>query len=374
LYSIDVADYLHYTPMHSESCYNGGIPHVPQGQFMHALMKLARGIGHVGIGTIDPPTLIPGHVIIEVAYTGICGTDLHIYYDEFKTTPPVVMGHEIAGRIAHIADDVSGLTVGMRVTTETYYHTCQICHYCRNGRPNLCLQRKSIGSAVNGGFTKYVRVPAHNIHRIPDSISDHAAALTEPLACVINAIDLSRIQAGDICVIAGPGAIGMLTLQVLKAHGAYVVMLGTTVDAPRLAIARTLGADQIIDVSVNDPATLVDDLTGGLGADVVLECAGAGPAAQQILQLVKRSGRYTQIGLFGKPISWDMDQVCYRELIVTGSNASVPHAWDRALRLMELGLVNTQSLISNIYSIHEWQTAFEAFESKQGLKILLTPD
>lgn len=341
---------------------------------MHALMKLARGVGHVGIGIIEPPTLIPGHVIIEVAYAGICGTDLHIYYDEFKTTPPVVMGHEISGRIAQIADDVTGLSVGTRVTSETYYHTCQTCQHCRNGRPNLCLQRKSIGSAVNGGFTKYVRVPAHNIHRIPDRISDQAAALTEPLACVINAIDLSRIQAGDICVIAGPGAIGMLTLQVLKAHGAYVVMLGTAVDAPRLAIARTLGADQIIDVSAHEPATFIDDLTNGLGADVVLECAGAGAAAQQLLQLVKRGGRYTQIGLFGKAISWDMDQVCYRELIVTGSNASVPHAWDRALRLMDQGLVNTQALISNVHSIHEWQTAFEAFEGKQGLKILLTPD
>lgn len=341
---------------------------------MHALMKLARGIGHVGIGTIEPPSLLPGHVIIEVAFAGICGTDLHIYYDEFKTTPPVVMGHEISGRIAHIADDVNGLAVGQRVTTETYYHTCQICHHCRNGRPNLCLQRKSIGSAVNGGFTKYVRVPVHNIHHIPDCISDQAAALTEPLACVINAIDLSRIQAGDICVIAGPGAIGMLTLQVLKAHGAYVIMLGTAVDTPRLTMAHTLGADHVIDVSTHDPVSMIDDLTHGRGADVVLECAGAGPAAQQLLQLIKRGGRYTQIGLFGQPISWDMDQVCYRELIVTGSNASVPHAWDRALRLMEQGLVNTQALVSNVYSIHEWQTAFEAFESKQGLKILLTPD
>lgn len=341
---------------------------------MQALMKLARGVGHVGIGTIEAPMIIPGHVIIEVAYAGICGTDLHIYHDEFKTTPPVVMGHEIAGRIAHVADDVTGIAVGMRVTSETYYHTCKQCHHCRNGRPNLCFQRKSIGSAVHGGFTKFVRVPAHNIHRIPDNISDQAAALTEPLACVINAIDLSRIQAGDICVIAGPGAIGMLTLQVLKAHGAYVVMLGTTVDTPRLAIARSLGADDVLDVSTHDPATTIEEVTGGMGADVVLECAGAGAAAQQLLQLAKRGGRYTQIGLFGKPISWDMDQVCYRELIVTGSNASVPHAWNRALRLMDQGLVNTEALISNVYSIHEWHTAFTEFEAKQGLKILLTPE
>jgi L-iditol 2-dehydrogenase len=114
-------------------------------------------------------------------------------------------------------------------------------------------------------------------------------------------------------------------------------------------------------------------ISDGLGADIVLECAGAGAAAQQLLQLVRRGGRYTQIGLFGKPIAWDMDQVCYKELIVTGSNASVPHAWDRALRLIASGQVDTQAIVSAVYPISEWHQAFAEFEAKQGLKILLTP-
>lgn len=340
---------------------------------MQAVMKIAPGVGNVTLGTVDVPVVTPGHVIIEVAYTGICGTDLHIYHDEFRTVPPVVMGHEIAGRIVEVGAHVHDINVGMRVTSETYYQTCQHCRHCRNGRPNLCLQRKSIGSAVNGGFTRYVRVPAANIHQIPANVSDQAAALTEPLACVVNAIDLSRITPGDIAVIAGPGAIGMLTLQVLVAAGAHVIMLGTPADAARLTMARQLGAAHVIDVSTTDVGQQIDLISDGLGADIVLECAGAGAAAQQLLQLVRRGGRYTQIGLFGKPTAWDMDQVCYKELIVTGSNASVPHAWDRALRLIASGQVDTQAIVSAVYPISEWHQAFAEFEAKQGLKILLTP-
>lgn len=340
---------------------------------MHGLMKLAAGPGNVGIGEVAEPTVIPGHVIIEVAYTGICGTDIHIYHDEFKTKPPVIMGHEISGRIADVGADVVGITAGQRVTTETYYHTCQRCAHCRTGRPNLCTARQSIGSAVHGGFTRFVRVPAHNIHPIPDQISDQAAALSEPLACVINAVELGRITTGDVVVIAGPGTIGLLTLQVARSAGAQVVVLGTQADEARLALAMQLGAVACINVESSTPTTTIEALSAGLGADVVIECAGAGAAATTLLQLVRRGGRYLQIGLFGKPISWDMDQVCYRELVVTGSNASVPSAWRRAIRLLATGAVRTDVLISDIRSIGEWQQAFADFEAKSGFKILLTP-
>lgn len=340
---------------------------------MQGLMKLAPGLANVGIGDTAEPDALPGHVIIEVAYTGICGTDLHIYHDEFKTKPPVVMGHEISGRIAEIGTDVVGLHVGQRVTTETYYSTCQRCAHCRNGRPNLCMARQSIGSAVNGGFARYVRVPAHNIHLIPDHVSDQAAALSEPLACVVNAVELGHITTGDVVVIAGPGTIGLLTLQVAQSAGAHVIVLGTRLDEARLALARQIGASACINIDTTDPLPHINALSAGLGADVVIECAGAGPAASALLQLVRRGGRYMQIGLFGTPISWDMDQVCYRELIVTGSNASVPSAWRRALRLLANGTVRTEPLISDIRPINDWQRAFADFEAKSGFKILLTP-
>jgi L-iditol 2-dehydrogenase len=238
----------------------------------------------------------------------------------------------------------------------------------------LCLNRRSIGSAVNGGFTQYLIVPAKNIHQLPETVSFEAGALTEPLACVVNGVLLNAptVVAGDTAVIAGPGAIGLLTLQVLKSAGATVVVLGTSADEQRLELARELGADYALNIQQQEPWALVQEISDeGLGADVVYECSGAGPAAQQLLNLVRRRGRYVQIGLFGKAVSWDLDQLCYKELVATGSNASTPASWLRAVRLMADGVVKTEPLITHTFPVSDWEEAFDTFERKNGIKTLL---
>jgi L-iditol 2-dehydrogenase len=340
-----------------------------------AVMKIARGVGNVELRDIPEPEPENGQVKIRVAAAGICGTDLHIYKDEFRSFPPVVLGHEVAGEIIAVSGDVNGLEIGARVTTETYFSTCGVCRYCRSGQTNLCLNRRSIGSAVNGGFTNYVIVPAKNIHLLPENVDFQSGALTEPLACVTHGVlGTPTVSPGDVAVIAGPGAIGLLTLQVVKAAGAVAVILGTNGDEHRLELARSLGADYTVNVQRDDPETLIRDLTPeGLGADVVYECSGAGAAAAQLLTLVRRRGRYVQIGLFGKAIAWDMDQICYKELIATGSNASTPPSWIRALQLLKSGAVQTKPLITHTYDITDWQQAFEGFENKSGIKTLLQP-
>jgi L-iditol 2-dehydrogenase len=342
---------------------------------MKAVMKVAPGVGNVELCDIEEPQVQAGQVKIRVQAAGICGTDLHIYKDEYRSWPPVVLGHEVAGEVAEIGEGVTGIEPGVRVTTETYFSYCGQCRYCRSGQNNLCLNRRSIGSGVNGGFTQYVVVPARNVHPLPDNVDFHAGALTEPLACVIHAtLTTPTVVPGDIAVIAGPGAIGLLTLQVVKAAGAKVIVLGTDVDEHRLKLARELGADHTLNVQHDDPAALVVDLTQeGLGADVVYECSGAGPAAAQLLTLVRRRGRYVQIGLFGAPVAWDLDQLCYRELTVTGSFASIPSAWPRALRLMAEGKVKTAPLITDIFPVTDWRKAFDTFETRRGIKTLLKP-
>ncbi len=342
---------------------------------MKALMKTATGAGNLAVWEIDEPQPQAGQVKIAIRAAGICGTDLHIYKDEFRSRPPVVLGHEIAGEIAAVGSGVSDIPLGLRVTSETYFSTCGACRYCRSGQANLCLQRLSIGSGVNGGFTNYVIVPARNIHPLPENVDFEAGALTEPLACVVHGVlNTPTISLGDIAVIAGPGAIGLLTLQVVKSAGATVVMLGTDADTQRLALAQQLGADYCVNVQQADPQALLQSITHeGLGADVVYECSGAGAAARQLLSLVRRRGRYVQIGLFGQPVSWDLDQVCYKELVVTGSNASVPSAWLKAVRLLAEGVVQTKPLITHRYPITDWQQAFDEFESKSGIKSLFMP-
>jgi L-iditol 2-dehydrogenase len=227
---------------------------------------------------------------------------------------------------------------------------------------------------VNGGFAPYVVVPERNVHLLPEGLSFREAALTEPLACVVHgALELPKVTAGDVAVVAGPGAIGLLTLQVARAAGASVIVLGTGVDHRRLDLARELGAVATIDVSQEDPAPIVQSLTGGWGADIVFECSGAGPAALGLLAHARRGGQYAQIGLFGKPVAWDLDQVCLKELRVTGSNASVPSAWRTALRLLGEGRVQTAPLISDVFPLAAWEEAFSRFERRDGVKLLLDP-
>lgn len=341
---------------------------------MQAVVKTAPGTGNVELREVAEPTPGPGQVLIAVQAAGICGTDIHIYHGEFRSWPPVVLGHEVSGRVMGLGEGVTTVREGAHVTTETYFSTCGFCRFCREGRINLCPQRRSIGSAVDGGFTSLLVVPACNVHPLPDALSFRAGALVEPLACVVHGVlDGARLAPRDLAVVAGPGAIGLLTLQVLKADGARVVMLGMAADAHRLDLARRLGAEATFMVDCEDAHAAVEERTDGLGADSVYECSGAGPAAQQLLGLVRRGGRYTQIGLFGKPIAWDLDQICYKELAVTGSNASVPTAWSKALDLLASGLVQVEPLISGLYPLADWREAFDTVERRSAMKTLLTP-
>jgi L-iditol 2-dehydrogenase len=341
---------------------------------MKAVVKTAPGDGNVEVRDVPEPAVATGQVKIAVRAAGICGTDLHIFHDEYKSLPPVVLGHEVSGQVAEVGDRVERIRPGDRVTTETYFSTCGVCRFCRAGRINLCPQRRSIGSGVDGGFTSYVIVPERNVHLLPEGVSYLAGALTEPLACVVHgALELPRLLPGDLAVIAGPGAIGLLTLQVVCAAGARAVMIGTDADAHRLRMATELGADAVLNVQRDDYRAAVDELTRGVGADIVYECSGAGPAASMLLELVRRGGQYAQIGLFGRSVPWNLDEVCYRELSVTGSNASVPSAWERALDLMAAGMVQTEPLVSEIFAITEWRRAFEVFESRSALKTVLQP-
>lgn len=344
---------------------------------MLALQKVARGVGHVELREVPEPEPGPGQVVLEVAYAGICGTDIHIYDDEFPTEPPVTLGHEVSGVVARVGPGVTRVAPGDRVVTETYFSTCGRCFYCRSGQPNLCPERRSIGSRVDGGSARYLLVPERNLHVLPDNVSLKAAALIEPLgSCINGVLGLTGVRAGEVAVVSGPGTIGLFTTQLCKAAGAYTVVLGTSADAARLEKARALGADLALDVEAVGERLdgIIADLTGGRGADVAFECAGAAASVAQCLRLVRRKGRYGQIGLAGRPVPFDLDQVCYKELVVTGSNATVPWVWERALDLVSRGEVQLEPLISHVYPLTRWEEAFEQFRSRQGLKILLTPE
>ena len=180
--------------------------------------------------------------MIDLLAAGICGTDLHIEAGEYPSVPPVTMGHEFCGVVAELGAGVDAAWLGARVTSETFYSTCGHCRWCRAGRPSICAERRSVGTHVDGAFAPRVRMPVRNLHRVPDALSDRAAAICEPLACVCNSLsDPASVDAGDEVLVIGPGAIGLLAAQVARANGGRVHVRGTPADEARLELARSLG-------------------------------------------------------------------------------------------------------------------------------------
>jgi L-iditol 2-dehydrogenase len=341
-----------------------------------ALVKYAPGAGNVELREVPKPSPGQGEVLVAVKATGICGSDLHIYHGDIQLLlrPPVVMGHELAGVIAELGEGVEGLHVGQRVTCETAVHTCGYCWACRTGWYNACGQKELLGYIYDGGFAPYCAVPARLIHPLPEGVDFVAGALSEPLACCVHAIgELAGVQAGETVLIAGPGAIGLLSLQVARAGGARVLICGTAADQGRLALARELGASETMVVDTDDVVERARELTRGDGADLFIECSGAPAAARLGLEATRRCGRYLQIGLASGPFELDLARVAYKELRVFGSLGQRWSAWHRALALLEGGLVQTRPLVSDVLPLSAWREAFDRFERKEAMKIVLQP-
>jgi L-iditol 2-dehydrogenase len=325
--------------------------------------KLARGPGNVALAERVEPHAGPGEVVLDVVGAGICGTDIHIEDDEFRSRPPVTMGHEVSGVVAELGEEVDPEWAGARVVTETYFSTCGVCRWCREGRINLCPERRSIGSFVDGGFAPRVLVPARNLHRIPEWLDGYAASLAEPLACVCNCLlDPEVVAEGDRVLVIGPGPVGLLAAQVARASGGQVHLRGAPGDEARLAAARGLG----LETSVAGDQALAE-------ADVVVECSGSASGIAFGLESVRRGGRFVQIGLAGKPVSIPFDLICYGELTVTSGNASTPESWSRAMELIERRAVALEPLLTDVVPLDEWERAFAATRAGEGIKYVLMP-
>lgn len=343
---------------------------------MKALVKYEKGPGNMEIRDVPEPQPEKGQVKIEVKAAGICGSDLHIYHDDIviAVKPPVVVGHEFSGVIAEVGDGTAGWKAGQRVVSELGFEVCGRCYNCLAGFPNLCDARKSIGYWYNGAFARYVIVPAEGVHHLPDNVSFEEGALTEPLACVVHGVlELTPFAAGDTVLISGPGSIGLMTLQVARSQGAVTIVSGVAADQSRLSLAKELGADHLIDVEREDAVERVLELTGGRGADVVFECSGNDRAVDAGFSAIRKRGRYTQLGLFGRPISINFERVVSKELKVTGSFGQRRFAWQRALALMARQKISLGPLVSDVLPLSDWKRAFELFENKEGLKVVLKP-
>lgn len=336
---------------------------------MKGLVKYALGPGNLAVWDVPEPEMKPGHVKIAIEAAGICGTDLHIYLAEYPCLAPVVLGHEIAGKIVD-ADGADGLNIGDAVTAIPTVIICGSCRYCQEGQLSLCAKRLSFGSGIQGGFTNYLVVPAWSVRKLPAHIDCLSGAMSEPLSCCVKAVSiLTRVTAGDVVVVTGPGPIGLLTAQVARAEGAYVILTGTSVDHERLMLGARW-SDRTVNIEEEDLDAVVKDHTNGQGADIVLECSGSAAATRSGIDLLRKEGVMTQIGLHSKPFEIDFFKAELKEITIKTSFAGSLQSWDKTMALLQQGKIELAPIISDVVPISDWQNAFDRLMRKEGMKIL----
>jgi L-iditol 2-dehydrogenase len=341
---------------------------------MKALVKTARGPGNLEIRDMPEPVCGDRGVKIEIAVCGICGTDIHVMKDEFPTKPPVIIGHEFCGTVVETGKGVRRFKPGDRVTAENVCVHCGECSMCTSGHYAICLSRGAQGLDLDGAFAKYIVCDETNVYRIPDAISFEEGALSEPMVCALHAVlDQTKVGAGDVVLVSGPGAMGLIAAQAAIAEGGRVILAGTTADEGRFQVARDLGIQTTVDVLTRDPGALVAEASGGEGADVFIECSGAAASVDTGLRLIKKRGRYTQLGLFGKKVAVDLDALVVKEIAMSGSMSHTRNAWKRGLALVGEGKIRLAPLVTGVYALEDWEKGFRDFEERRGIKTLIRP-
>lgn len=341
---------------------------------MKAVVKEALGYDHMSFSEVTEPEVYGDRVKIKVAYTGICGSDIHTFKGEYNNAvTPVILGHEFSGQVVAVGPDVTQIKIGDRVTSETTFETCGKCRFCQSKNYNLCPNRKGLGTQANGSMTDFVLSREESCHILPESVSYQGAALTEPLACCVHAaLEKTTINEGDVTLVIGPGPIGLLLAQVIKAQGATVIMSGVTQDRHRLALAKEIGIDVVVDTMTEDLTAIVMKVTQGYGVDRVFDCSGAIIAVNQALPLTSKTGVFVQVGLFGETMnSMNQETIIQREIEYVGSRSQKPSSWIIALQLLARGEIKIEKMITKIYDLSQWREAFEAVMAGNEIKVLL---
>jgi L-iditol 2-dehydrogenase len=324
----------------------------------------------VRVEDVPVPEIGPDEVLLRPAGCGLCGSDIAKIAG--RAEPPVTLGHELAGRITAVGEQVTTFHAGDRVVV-AHHVPCGTCHYCLHGHPSMCAAFKA-SNIFPAGFAEYVRVPAEQVRQttllLPDHLSDEDASFTEPLACCARAVRRSALFPGDTALVVGLGSIGLQMVQALKALVEWVRVIGIDLLEERLALARTLGGDLALHAEASDLAEQVRGWTGGRGVDAAILTAGGAHAVQQALELLRAGGT---LNLFACPpglvAEVNLSAVYHRELTLTASYSSSPADLRQALALLSAGTVRVSDLISHRLPLEQFHEGLELARTQQALKV-----
>jgi 2-desacetyl-2-hydroxyethyl bacteriochlorophyllide A dehydrogenase len=318
---------------------------------------------------VPPPTVGPWEVLVRVRAAGICGSDQRIFNEVNPSRRRrFIIGHEIAGEVVAVGERMADVRLGTPVAVEICIG-CGICRHCKVGRVNLCEKLEELGVTVDGGMTELVAVPARNIHPLPPGLAFETAVLADPLACVIRGLEMITVTSGSWVAVLGPGQMGLLATQVIKRIlRARVVVIGTRDD--RLALARAMGADEVVNLREQDAVAHVRELTDG-GADFVYEAAGNPEALGQGIQMARKGGAVVMLTVH-KKVHVDLEPAVRGELHLVGAICYSYREYQRALALLAQGGVDVEPLTRHVFPLDQAQEAFEFVLSRQGVKAILS--
>ena len=334
---------------------------------MRAAHYLGDGVIAVRDVTETPPG--PGEVTVAVAYTGICGTDLHVLHGamDARVTTPAVLGHETSGRVAALGPEVSGWAVGDPVTVMPL-RWCGSCPACQAGFTHVCRQLVFVGIDAPGSLQQYWNVPADLLVRLPHDVSLRAAALVEPTAVAVHDVERADLRPGESALVVGAGPVGLLVATVARGGGARVLV--SEADPRRRELAADLGFD-VLDPVAGDVAERVEAWTGGAGAHVAFEVSGSQPGLDDAVSALAVRGRLVLVGIHPQPRQVDVFRVFWRELTLAGARVYERADFERAVALVAAGDVPVDRLVSHVAPLESARAAFESLEAGGQVKVLV---
>lgn len=337
--------------------------------------------GNIKVEERPDPVPAENNMLVKVECCSICGTDLKIFTTgNPRCHPPRIIGHEMAGTVLHAGSEVKGFKKDDRITLATTV-SCGGCTYCKMGLGNVCPNSTPISYDYDGAFAEYLEIPpaairGGNVIKIPESVPDEAAALSEPLSCAINSHEIAGVKKNDTVVIVGGGPLGAIHAELAKAEGVKKVMVVETCGI-RLGILRSRFKDILfIDGMKEDVPAYVKEHTGGLGADVVIVCAPVRAAMEQSLQLARKGGTVSFFASLPKgssEITVDSRVIHYGELRVVGASDSRPEHVVKAVKLLEKGKIDYNAVITHKISLEDILEGLNLMKNRNSLKILVYP-
>ncbi|MCA9080595.1 MAG: galactitol-1-phosphate 5-dehydrogenase [Planctomycetaceae bacterium] len=326
----------------------------------------------------DDPVAGPNDLLVEVRACGICGSDIHGYDGSSgRRIPPLIMGHEAAGVVTAVGSNVTSFAVGDHVTFDSTV-SCGQCTFCRMGHINLCDNRMVLGVSCgeyrrHGAFAELVSVPQHICYKLPPDLPFEHAAMIEAVSVAVHAANRTPVALGDTAVVVGSGMIGLLVIQAIRLAGCSQV-IAVDLDENRLATARELGADVGLKADTVDVPAEVKKLTGGRGADVVLEVVGATPTIQTAIQCARKGGSLTLVGNLAPQVEVPLQAIVTRELTLYGSCASNGE-YPACIDLLQRQAIRVEPLITAQTSLADAPEWFaRLYKGEPGaMKVIVDP-